>query len=168
MQLDVAHALFYAVHIRNVSDILSAVRPTHIVPTLTHQTAEFLLCPCVSHTGINVRAQPHLPAFAFHRRAILTGAEVGGLLLRIVGRQNGQAVRLTDAIALAAKLGKVRFTRHILDARVDIVGADDEMIVQMLAVDVRCNEDFAIAELLCKFASDLVNDLRLDVFIGGE
>ena len=42
----------------------------------------------------------------------------------------------------------------------------NKMIMQMLAVDVRCNEDFAIAELLCKFASDLVNDLRLDVFIG--
>lgn len=166
MQLDVAHALFLAVHVNDVGDIFAVVLPSHIVPALTHQTTELLLCPCVSHTGINVGAEPHLPAVALDRRTVLTGAEVGGLFLRIIGRQNGQAVRLTDAIALTAKLGEVRFARDILDARVDVVGADDEMIVQMLAVDVRCNEDFTVAELLGKFASDLVNDLRLDVFIG--
>lgn len=168
MQLDVAHTLFFAVHGCDVSDILSAVLPTHIVPTLTHQTAEVFFRPCVSHTEIDINAQPHLPAVALDRRTVLPRTEVSGLLLRIVGRQNGQSVCLAESIALAAKLGEVRFARDILDARVDIVGADDEMIMQMLAVDVRCNEDFAIAELLCKFASDLVNDLRLDVFIGGE
>lgn len=166
MQLDVAHTLFYAVHGCDVSDILSAVLPTHIVSALTHQTTELLFRPCVPHTEIDVGAEPHLPAVTLDRRMVLPRTEVSGLLLRIVGRQCCQAVRLTDAIALRAEGGEVRFARDILDARVDVVGADDEMIVQMLAVDMRRHEDFAVAKLLGKFASDLVDDLRLDVFIG--
>jgi len=42
------------------------------------------------------------------------------------------------------------------------------MIVQMLAVDMRRHEDFAVAKLLGEFTTDLVNDLRRDLFVGRE
>ena len=80
---------------RGVGDVLSAIRPAHLIPLALHQRDEFLLAGSVPHALVDGVHEPELPALALRGGAVLSGAHPLLLDLLLRRRKDLQAVGST-------------------------------------------------------------------------
>ena len=130
MQTEVAHAQVFSVFaVSDIGDILAVFCPRHAVPALLHLGKELPPRVRQRHTRVDVGAQSDLPTAARERRAVLSRTQVRAFLFGIVGRQNRQALRGAEPVALLPQRSQEEFVGVELAPVVEVVGVDDEMIV---------------------------------------
>lgn len=75
-------------------------------------------------------------------------------------------MRLADFIACPTQIGKEKFIVMQFQIVIKVIGAYDNVIVQMLAVDMRGDDCFTVAEAFDKLHPDFVDLLRRNIFSG--
>ena len=70
---------------------------------------------------------------------------------------------LTDFIACPTQIGKEKFIVMQFPTVIKVIGAYDNVIVQMLAVDMRGDDCFTVAEAFDEFHPDFVDLLRRNI-----
>lgn len=73
---------------------------------------------------------------------------------------------LADFIACPTQIGKEKFIVMQFPTVIKVIGAYDNVIVQMFAVDMRGDDCFTVAEAFDKLHSDFVDLLRRNILSG--
>ena len=75
-------------------------------------------------------------------------------------------MRPADFIACPTQIGKEKFIVMQFPTVIKVIGAYDNVIVQMFAVDMRGDDCFTVAEAFYKLHSDFIDLLRRNIFSG--
>ena len=75
-------------------------------------------------------------------------------------------MRLTDFIACPTQIGKEKFIVMQFPTVIKVIGAYDNVIMQMLAVDMRGDDCFTVAEAFDKLHPDFIDLLRRNILSG--
>ena len=134
----------------NVGDVLSLGSPYHLIAVLFHFFAELCLGFGSCHAEIYRGAECQLHAVAVQCRAVFLRFHALGFNFRIVFPKHFQPVRLTDFIACFSQIGKEKFIVMQFPTVIKVIGAYDNVIVKMLAVDMRGDDCFTVAEAFDK------------------
>ncbi len=73
---------------------------------------------------------------------------------------------LTDFIACPTQIGKKKFIVMQFPTVIKVIGAYDNVIVKMFAVDMRGDDCFTVAEAFDKLHPDFIDLLRRNIFSG--
>lgn len=119
---------------RGVGDILSAVRPAHLIPLTLHQRDEFLLAGSVPHALVDGVYEPELPALALRGGAVLSGAHPLLLDLLLRWRKDLQTVGNADFIVGYPVGLQVGGTLMEFLAALEAHTVHHQVIVEMLCV----------------------------------
>lgn len=75
-------------------------------------------------------------------------------------------MRLADFIACFSQIGKEKFIVMQFPTVIKVIGAYDNVIVQMFAVDMRGDDGFTVAEAFDKFHPNFIDLLRRNILSG--
>ena len=153
---------------RGVGDVLSAVRPAHLIPLALHQRDEFFPGGSVPHALVDGIYQPELPALALGSGAVFPTAHTSCFPLLLL-RQNGKAVFQAESIGECAQTaqGVWPLTEHLPRLITDRV--HNEMGVNVFRIDMSGDEHLTVRpRLLRKFPRHLVCQGSGDVLVRGE
>ena len=147
---------------RDVGDVLAAVRPSGVVTLRAEQDQKFLAAPSAAHTLVDHAHQLELPAFTPVRRVVFrVGHSTGTFLL--ISLEFGKPQFLTDfVVANAQRLNLlIRHMYFFTGFKIDAV--DDAVRVDVFAVGVGANEDFAALKVSGKQPRRFVRCARVNV-----
>ena len=147
---------------RDVGDVLAAVRPSGVVALRAEQYQKFLTVSCAAHTLVDHAHQLELPALTFRCRIILCVGHPAGLPLLILLEFRKSEFPADLVIADTQRLNLL--VCHVnLFAGFKIDAVDDAVRVDVFAVGVSTDEDFAALEISGKLPCCFVDCARVNV-----
>ena len=146
---------------RDVGDVLAAVRPSGVVTLRAEQDQKFLTIPGAAHTLVDHTHQLELPAFTPVRRVVFRIGHLARLPL-LISLEFRHSQFFTDlVVANAQRLNLlIRHMYFFTGFKIDAV--DDAVRVDMLAVGVGADQNFATPEVSGESPRCLVCCARVD------
>ncbi len=145
-----------------VGDIFAAVSPCRVVALCAQQRQKFVPVPGIAHTLVYHAHEFKFPTLAFGRRVVFCVGHSLRLSL-LISLEFGKPQFLTDFVVANAQLLNL-FVRHMhLPAGFKVYAVDDAVRMNVFAVNVRADQNFAALEISGKPAGRFVCCARVNV-----
>ena len=146
----------------DVGDVLAAVRPCGIVTLRAEQRQKFFAASSVAHTLVDHAHEFKFPTLAFGRRVVFRVGHSTRLPLTIPLKFR-QSQFFTDLVVANAQLLNLLIRHMHLPTCLKIDAVDDAVRVDVFAVGVSTDEDFAALEISGKLPCCFVDCARVNV-----